>query len=452
MELIVSNVIDAYRDNVALIEDPALKRHEIMDSYYIEDRSLLWGGKDKVVVTSMPIEPAHLAYLQKVMGYGKFVNLYPQKPSDALCEDILREPELRRQIVAQCRGAGRLPLIAFVSSRKVCDVGDALRREGLDIFTPECPPADLLWLRDKLDEKAGFRRFFATIADQVPGVRLPAGKVVKNTAEAAQTMVEFLNQGRPCLAKPNVSQSGVGFLILHPGEASDAAAIKARLDTNPQMTAGLMVVEELIDMDKGLGGGSPSIEMRVPGDPRRDVEFMYLCGQILTPEGYFFGVEMYHDLVAAQVQRTIEAAGVAVARQVRQLGYVGVFDMDLVAGKDGRLYAVEINTRRTGGTHAHEAALALYGPRYWERAAVISNNVLTFSGPRLDYPGFVALIGGDLFPIAGKKEGILPTIVSSLPDNRFGYISFAPTIERAREIERGMLDRLAASGRPLAGM
>ena len=449
MELIIANVVDAYRKNVALIHDPALREHEILDSYYIEDRALLWGGGRKVVVTSQPVEPAFLQYLQRVMGYQELANLAPQRATDALCEDILREEALRRDIVARLRGRGPVRLISFVASAKVLEVAEALRAEGLDISTPECPPADLLWVRDYLDSKAGFRRFFESISGEVRGVRIPEGAVCESPAEAARMAARFLSEGRGCLCKPNNSQSGVGFQILRPG-AVPGPDLQARLEADPQMTSDCIVVEELIEMDPGIGGGSPSIELRVPAEPERDAEFMYPCGQILTPSGYFFGVEMYRGVVSPALERTMEEAGLAVARAMRRLGYVGVFDMDMVASKGGALYAVEVNTRRTGGTHAHEAAQALFGPRYWERVAVISNNDLAYEGPQLSYVALDELLGDLRFPAHGRKEGILPTIVSSLVSNRVGYIAFGATIERARELEREFHRRLAGSGRPLA--
>jgi len=449
MELIVANVVDAYRASVVLIHDPALRQHEILDSYYIQERALLWGGDRKVVVTSRPVEPAFLQYLQRVMGYEELVNLAPERPTDALCEDILREEGLRREIAARLRGHGTVPLIPFVASAKVLEVAEALRSEGVEISMPECPPADLLWVRDYLDSKAGFRRFFESIAGEVHGVRIPEGGVCEGPAEAARLAARFLSEGRGCLCKPNNSQSGVGFHILRPGAVPEEP-LQARLEADPQMTSDCIIVEELIEMDPAVGGGSPSIELRVPADPASDVEFLYPCGQILTPTGYFFGVEMYRDVVSPALARTMEEAGLAVARAMRRLGYVGVFDMDMVAGKDGRLYAVEVNTRRTGGTHAHEAAQVLFGPRYWERIAVISNNDLAYDGPRLSYPALMDLLGDLLFPAHGEKEGILPTIVASLATNRVGYIAFGATIERAREIERRFHARLVDSGRPLA--
>ena len=449
MDLIIANIVDAYRDNVALIQDPVLRQSEVLDNFYIADRALLWCGGRKLVVTSLPVEPAHVRYLQQVLGYDTLENLYPRQATESLIADILRDGDLRARIVERLRGEPEVALISFMASQGVLELADLLRREGLPVTTPECPTAEGLAMRDELDSKAGFRRFFNRVQAQVPGVRIPEGAIARDPAEAARAAVGWLRAGKGCVIKPNNSQSGVGFQILRPG-AVPGPDLQARLEADPQMTSDCIVVEELIEMDPGIGGGSPSIELRVPAEPERDAEFMYPCGQILTPSGYFFGVEMYRGVVSPALERTMEEAGLAVARAMRRLGYVGVFDMDMVASKGGALYAVEVNTRRTGGTHAHEAAQALFGPRYWERVAVISNNDLAYEGPQLSYVALDELLGGLRFPAHGRKEGILPTIVSSLVSNRVGYIAFGATIERARELEREFHRRLAGSGRPLA--
>ncbi len=454
MDLIVANIVDAYRDNVALIQDPALRQSEVLDSFYLADRALLWRDGRKLVVTSLPVEPAHVRYLQQALGYRTLENLYPSQATEALIADILREDDLRARIVQRLRGEPEVALISFMASHEVLALAEVLRREGLPVTTPECPSPENMAIRDELDSKAGFRRFFSRIEGKVPGVRLPEGIVARNPAEAARAAAGFLSAGRGCVIKPNNSQSGVGFIILPAGSLDGTPAemertLRARLEADSQMTADVVVVEEWIDIDKSVGGGSPSVEMHIPADPQRDVEFLYLCGQILTPSGYFCGVDMYPGVAGGRLEPVIEAAGVTVAREMRRLGYVGYFDMDLVIDRQGVPYAVEVNTRRTGGTHAHEAAEAIYGPRYWERAGVISNSNQRFAGPALDYAGLQQVLGDLLFPARGRKEGILPAIVASLVENRFGYIALGESIGRAREIEQAMFRRLAESGRPV---
>ncbi|HOG46651.1 MAG TPA: hypothetical protein PLG21_07510 [Anaerolineae bacterium] len=453
MELIIASIVDMYRDNVASIEDPALRDYELRDCYYLADRALFWGQDDKVVVTSLPLPLEYVAYVQQALGYKRLVNLAPRQPSTSLFEDVLHDHELWAAIVAHLQGTGPVRLIASMAAPQVHEVAAALRAAGIAVTTPECPPAARLAVRDYLDGKAGFREFFAAIQDRVPGVRLPEGLVAAGPAEAARAAARFLGAGRGCLCKPNYSQSGVGIRMLRPGDMPGSerqieGALRASLETDSQMTADVIVVEELIEMDPRLGGGSPSLEMRVPADPAQEVEFMYLCGQILSPTGYFHGVEMYRELLAPELERMLEEAGLEVAREVRRRGYVGIFDMDLVAGRDGAMYAVEINTRRTGGTHAHEAAEALFGPRYWQRCAVICNNALHLAGAPLTYGELQGLLEGIRFPAAAHKEGILPTIITSLAEKRFGYLAMAADIARARELEHDMWQRLTAAGRP----
>ncbi len=453
MELVISNVVDAYRENIALIQDPAMKEHEIWDSFYVEERALLWAGDSKLVITSLPVPAAHVDYLRRVMGYSYLENLSPRQPSDSLCEDMLRERDLFDAVVARLRGKGEVRLITFVAQRQVLAVADALRAAGVRVSLAECPRPENMWTQAYLDSKAGFRRFYTEVQSRIPGLRIPDGAVARNTAEAASLADRFLRRGRSVICKPNNSQGGVGFLKVRPGEIAGTAVqrqreIQRRLDADPAMASDVIVVEELVDMDTSVGGGTPSIEMRVPAEPERDVEFMYLCGQMLTPSGYFFGADMHADVVDPARQQAIEAAGVAVAREIRRLGYVGIFDMDLVAATDGQMYAVEVNTRRTGCTHAHEAAEAILGPRYWERGAVICNNVLTHEGEPFSYEELAHLLGGLLFPMEGRKEGILLSIVSSLPSRRVGYVALGPSIGRVRELCGLLQGRLAAAGRP----
>lgn len=452
MDLVISNVVDAYRENMALIPDPALRAHELLDSFCLAERALLWAGDSKLVVTSLPVPQAQVDYLRQAMGYRALEALAPREPGDSLCDDILRERDLFERIVASLRGH-HVRLISFVARPQVYAVADALRAEGLAVSTPECPPAGTLSVQAELDSKAGFRRFFSSIQPRVPGLRLPEGDVAQDVAEAARLADRLLSRGKGCICKPNNSQGGVGFLKLRPGEVRGSAArrrgeIRRLLAAAPAMASDVIVVEELIEMDTSAGGGSPSIEMRIPADPGRDVEFMYLCGQLLTADGYFYGADMHANVVQPAQQQALEAAGAAVAREIRALGYVGIFDMDLVVGRDGQIYAVEINTRRTGCTHAHEAAEAVFGPRYWERAAVICNNELAHGGEPFAYEELAAAMADLLFPIGERREGILPAIVSSLPARRFGYVALGPDIGRVRELTALLQERLLAAGRP----
>ncbi len=64
------------------------------------------------------------------------------------------------------------------------------------------------------------------------------------------------------------------------------------------------------------------------------------------------------------VSRRWRDSGMIFARRLQQMGYVGHFDLDTVVDDAGRVYLLEINPRRTGGTHVHEFAEHVFGADY----------------------------------------------------------------------------------------
>ncbi len=68
------------------------------------------------------------------------------------------------------------------------------------------------------------------------------------------------------------------------------------------------------------------------------------------------------------------------AHRLQAMGYVGHFDLDTVVNDDGRVYLLEINPRRTGGTHVHEFAEHVFGADYLDKVTLLSNDTLSSGG------------------------------------------------------------------------
>ena len=81
--------------------------------------------------------------------------------------------------------------------------------------------------------------------------------------------------------------------------------------------------------------------------------------------------------------------------------------MDLVVSKDGRVYAVESNIRRTGGTHIHEYCMALFGINYMQKYYIKSYElkVGAKNGKNLEYNGAREILKG-LLASRADKSGI----------------------------------------------
>jgi phosphoribosylglycinamide formyltransferase 2 len=109
------------------------------------------------------------------------------------------------------------------------------------------------------------------------------------------------------------------------------------------------------------------------------------------------------------------------ARRLQDMGYVGLFDLDTVVNDEGRVYLLEINPRRTGGTHVHEFAAHVFGDDYLDKVALLSNDTLS-SGTIRDFGNLLEAVGEFEYPINGEQRGIFITVTSALEAGEFGGI------------------------------
>lgn len=92
-----------------------------------------------------------------------------------------------------------------------------------------------------------------------------------------------------------------------------------------------------------------------------------------------------------------------------------------------QLYAVEGNLRRTGGTHAHEAAASLLGPRYADAHTVLSRDDVRIEPLAGGWCEMQERASALLVSPSNGRTGIIPTVVEDIESGRLGYLVIAPT-------------------------
>ena len=95
-------------------------------------------------------------------------------------------------------------------------------------------------------------------------------------------------------------------------------------------------------------------------------------------------------------------------------------DIDCIVDENHNIYFVEINPRRTGGTHIHEIAVRLFGENYIEEVTLISNANLKVRGIQSFEQLYAASIDL-LYAPHQKKQGIIITEANLL--SSYGKIS-----------------------------
>jgi 5-formaminoimidazole-4-carboxamide-1-beta-D-ribofuranosyl 5'-monophosphate synthetase len=120
------------------------------------------------------------------------------------------------------------------------------------------------------------------------------------------------------------------------------------------------------------------------------------------------------------------------------LGYCGYFDLDAIVDPTGQVYVVEMNPRRTGGTHVHEMAEFLVGKAYRHQVALLSG-ALTLRRP-CTWPELDLALreAGLLYP----QGTVIPVQTASLSWGVFGYGVMAADWDAVQVWQGRLLDLL----------
>ncbi len=433
--LIISNIAECYfrtykKTNPERANE--LTQYDILEA----ERASFYTGDQKVVVTSLPINPDYLEDLKAILGYKTFLNLYPKNHTERICQDILKDKDLFNRLLQIIKENPEINLIPYYATEEFFDLVSTLKQKGLRFNTPETVSPKNRFIRDHYNCKVGFRKLWEKTSDDNDFVDIPEGFIVDDLPEALDATWWFYQNKKDFVIKYNRGVSGVGVVYYHCLDLpKEEKAFKKYLREKHQDRIWFeenFVVEEMIDVDKSFYGGSPSLEFKINGD----VRFQYACVQRLGKDSYFEGVQIsqeIEDQMDIDLERVVENC-TQFGDALEEAGYRGTFDIDMVIDKKHNVYAVESNLRRTGGTHIFETAQYLFGKNFIKKTVVVSRDNLPISRKFKTYQDFKKVASKFYFS-KETGEGIIPTITSFISTGKVGYIAFAKNLERIKSLE-----------------
>jgi hypothetical protein len=429
---VIANIAETFYEFLSREPDSITRADRMRYELYLGDRTLLWVDVRKLVVTSLPVDS--LEYVQNSLGFRDTGLLYPSAPTNWLCSDIVREQGLFQELIRYAGADKTLTLIPYSTTPQFIELVHLLASKGgINVLLPETPSQKNLWVIRHLDTKSGFRSLVRSwLSDSV--VTIPEGFICRTPEEAGDAAEWFLSRKRPCILKANIGVSGFGNMVIDNGDATSEPIAKS-IRSNPLFGSDLIVVEEFISSRNSL---SPSFEGFVPSEHTRAVEMTYMSKQLFNDRGEFCGVAIDQEFEKESWYAPLVKAGLNVGKRLQELGYVGHFDMDAVVSDEGRIYLLEINPRRTGGTHVHEFARNVYGQDYIKRVSLLSNNSFS-AGSCTTFEEVKHRLGNLLYSGGHQRSGVVPAVVSSVNQGSFGYIIVGRTGSEVMSVQREML-------------
>ncbi|MEU0936229.1 peptide ligase PGM1-related protein [Embleya sp. NPDC005971] len=208
---------------------------------------------------------------------------------------------------------------------------------GIEPYEAGGPSARTVRTVADLNTKSGFRAVAPGL-----GVRLPYGAVCAG-ADLPRVIDELLAAWERVVVKPDRSAGGHGLRFVTRDD---------RLDETRRPAGGYWVVERYVEHTRAVSaqGECTPDRVSVPFD-----------GEMRMTGGAFAGYRSppydVPDLARAELTEWTLALG----RHLVAEGYRGPFSLDAVCTRDGTLYALECNVRRTATTTPHALVTRLTG-------------------------------------------------------------------------------------------
>ena len=347
--ILVANTAEAFKGVLIKDKDTKAGAERIKHELTLSQRAFFWESDDKMVITPHLIPLPLFELNKRICGFKNVVNVAPSKGDIELSNAIARDKELRSLITRETKANPQLTMSPYAVTR------DFLELAGqFPVQAKEKPPDKSVWTVAYLDSKAGFRAEMLKLAAEHKEIKVPQGFVAQDANEA-QTMAEwFYENGQSSILKANFGESGWGIAILkvesYPSLSVFRKQVRTILQSDVIWQDTNIVVEQFIEPDTSVAGGSPSTEVFVGEE---GISPLYHCGQLINDSGGFLGVEIGKGALSETLARKLTRIGNIIGKWYWELGYRGFFDIDFVVSKDGRIYVAETNTRRTGGTHTY---------------------------------------------------------------------------------------------------
>lgn len=405
----ISNILEGYYKSYL---DLPKKKREFWTQYDTLDSNRAWmyGDDNKIIITSQPILRDHFVYVNKLLGWKNVINLSPTRPGFSISEDCFKNQFLKKRLVEIISDNPGIALIPYRLTPQFQKLIHFLNSKNLTFTTPETIPQDKQFVLTYFNTKRGFRHLWhMSGADSSSYIQIPEGFITEDKQEVIEAAWWFMTHQKSFVIKYNKGTQGIGVQMIDrktlPKKREDFNAHIKKLLTDKIWRSSAIIIEEAVPITKGGQSISPSVEMYV--SPDGTVNKYYACDQVLAEDKKTFrGVYTYPELYKDKNIKHAFQAGLKFGRQLARYGYRGVYDVDLIRSSQNKMYAVESNMRRTGGTHLHELCMALLGKRYGEHYHALIEDIMLRPNHSLTYDTCKKLFHDELYS-NNQKKGII---------------------------------------------
>ncbi len=445
--LFISNMSEDVWSFIQAFDDYTVKTHEIVENANLSDQHLIGCSDERNLIFIAPqkIEDEFITYFKNLFGISHLLVLSPDKHTGETSIDLVKDGRLFDHVVSILKRYEKVNLKSYTSSYQFYALKNKLVELGLNVYTPEAPQDESAWTVNFFGSKAGIRQLAQISGIEEPDFQVPDGLICMGIFEASRIAANKYVKNHGVVLKTNKGHAGAGVLIFRDGDLpNDYHSCQKKLEyimsQDSYWKLFPVVVEDYVNVNYKVGGGFPNTEYKIKGNG--DIDLLYYGGLFVNDKGVFQGMEIGEDVFDDRFLATIIDFGYYIGEQYSKEGYRGYYDVDMIAGRNGKLYVSESNTRRTGSSHVYQAMAKLLDDDFVDNTYIITNNIHYRTNKT--YIKFDELISKthDILFNKIRNEGVIYSSANILTQNAVGYAIVSPTKKRTTEIYNTLCQRL----------
>lgn len=434
VDLLIPNLADFNLRHLASALDPAATRAFLTIGKAFGDQAVFWSVEPQVLVLHRGLDQLWFTDVLAELRHGVPPVIMPPDRTGQLVPDLLADGESLARLRSCLDRRRHVRLLSWGATPALYSLIALVRSWGHEV-EPDVPLESGYWTSQYLDSKMSC----SDLAGQLPGVRTPRTWTVTSWPELRGVLDVLRSARRKAVVKSIHGVGGEGCVVVSGGAGSRERFWRAAR-YSPFFRTFPIVVQEYIPAQHA---GSVAVDMLIQSNGiQQTVISMAGAGgsQLLT-------LGQPPLLPDPRIEGRMREIGSQVGLAANSWGFRGWLGVDFITARDGQLYLIEINARRTGGMHAIGL---LSGGRYPDAA-------VAFSQEALRIPLAEPLAYADVRPAfrhmwdAGAR--VYPTTVRGVTRAQplMGIVALGASASDARNLARRLVRRLRRMGRIIQG-
>lgn len=385
-----------------------------------DQRGIVYTNSGDIVVTKNKPDQDYLDYLQNLGWDFKGVTfLSPSSQENYVYNSVFKDKSLISKL-SKCKG------FSIDTYNATSDEDEFSRKVKLPLSF-NCS------VSEKYGTKSGFRRLCKML-----GINVPVGvEGVKSIDDAIKLIGDIFAEGYEKLAiKIDEGISGAGNTIISKEEFSRLDDTEKRSFINEAMTKITQAGEQSAVVLEGWISNvvaSPSVQVEV--FPNGEYEIVSMHDQLLEgKEQWYIGCSYPPSSINDEQSKRLKGDVKIIVDQLSREGYYGFLGLDTIINRDGDIYWVEANARKTGTFYPKTIAERL-NRRSLNNVYYVATDLINPALKGAKFQNIKLLLDNLLYPIKGESRGIFLYNVGALKDaGRFDIVCFGESPSDAHQL------------------